>query len=322
MYEKGIQYLEKHYQEGLDHSIEVMHILLQNGYSQEIQLVGLMLKAIEVKAIHPSIIENIFGSSVLEITQRLHKGTQISWIDRRTDIIEMLKNTKSIDILAIYFADALTTLRNLYRTLEYKGIRAVMNINISINNLMWYLRQIYELSGCFIDKQMYYEYEKTFLTMVSVGKGINTSIDEEIIKTYFQKACELEEYGPKDSYLKVQKFQYLADRYEDQESQNMVGLYYESGSGVKKNIEKAVYYFQEGTRNGNMDSPYHLAKYYINGIIVKKNLNTAKELLSEAIKRGCDLAKDQLEYLEMARQANADYVVVTDIDEFLNKEMK
>jgi TPR repeat protein len=68
-------------------------------------------------------------------------------------------------------------------------------------------------------------------------------------------------------------------------AQNNLGLLYKNGDGVEKDLEKAVYWFDQAVKNGNEVAQYNLGQCYRLGIGVEKDETKAFQLYNESAKQ-------------------------------------
>ncbi|KAI8886566.1 HCP-like protein [Backusella circina FSU 941] len=73
---------------------------------------------------------------------------------------------------------------------------------------------------------------------------------------------------------------------DDSRAQYRLGLMYEEGKGVEKNLEKALSYYLQAHKNGNSNATYSLAQIYLNGNGVNQDLTKAFFLFTEASEMG------------------------------------
>ncbi len=78
---------------------------------------------------------------------------------------------------------------------------------------------------------------------------------------------------------------------------NLGNCYY-SGKGVKKNLKKAVYWWEKAANGGYVMSQYYLASCYENGEGVERDISKAKYWYKKAAEKGDSEAKKALEKLE------------------------
>jgi len=86
--------------------------------------------------------------------------------------------------------------------------------------------------------------------------------------------------SPKDEFADWLKAAEAGDR----PSMNKVGGCYRYGSGVERNLTKAVEWFRRAAEKGNLPATINLAECYLNGEGVSKDANEAARLFKEAFK--------------------------------------
>jgi len=70
------------------------------------------------------------------------------------------------------------------------------------------------------------------------------------------------------------------------ECKRMLGLFYNNGLGVKKDMNKARQYYEESAKQNNVRSIYNLGVMYTNGTGVEKNLKKGYELFLKSANMG------------------------------------
>jgi len=76
-----------------------------------------------------------------------------------------------------------------------------------------------------------------------------------------------------------------------------IGVLYENGTGVSKDLYQAVKYYEMSADQGCSRAQYNLGLCYYFGKGVKVNLSVALKLITMSSEQGCDLAKKFLENL-------------------------
>ena len=69
-------------------------------------------------------------------------------------------------------------------------------------------------------------------------------------------------------------------------AQNNLGIVYQQGSGVARDLEKAAYWFQKGAENGSAPAMSNLGAAYLNGKGVGRNLTLAVQWFEKAAAAG------------------------------------
>ena len=72
----------------------------------------------------------------------------------------------------------------------------------------------------------------------------------------------------------------------DAKAQVQVGIAYEKGEGVPKDMSQAVYWFEKAAEQGDVSEQGHVAYYYYNGIGVQKDLVKAAYWWRKAAEQG------------------------------------
>lgn len=70
-----------------------------------------------------------------------------------------------------------------------------------------------------------------------------------------------------------------------------LGIGYEEGKGVEKNIQKAVEYYQRAADLGNVEGQFNLGRCYYNGTGFKRNPDAAMIWIEKAVAQGHERAK-------------------------------
>ena len=85
------------------------------------------------------------------------------------------------------------------------------------------------------------------------------------------------------SYSKdLSEIEYDAVHKNDSWSQNQLGIAYENGSGVEKNLKMAFSWFQKAAANNNKYACFNLARYYHYGLSVNKDIHKAISMYEKA----------------------------------------
>lgn len=131
--------------------------------------------------------------------------------------------------------------------------------------------------------------------------GFPKNIDEAIRK--YTEALNCTDYIPSEAYLNLsrcyqQKKDYLqaleilklgAEKdYAD--CKNEIGLFYEIGLGIQKDIEQALFWYDSSAKNGYGQAIYKLACFYESGTGVPQDVNKAVELFKQAAQKDIGMA--------------------------------
>lgn len=115
--------------------------------------------------------------------------------------------------------------------------------------------------------------------------------------------------SPEQNYKQAEKFQksekneeafeyYLkAARQGDAEAQFYLGLCYNYGDGVEKDLSEAVVWFRKAAHQGLAQAQFNLGLCYYNGNGVEKNLSEAVKWFRKAAVQGLVKAQDMLRKL-------------------------
>ena len=72
----------------------------------------------------------------------------------------------------------------------------------------------------------------------------------------------------------------------DARAQEFVGILYEEGHGVPKDVAKAIEWYERAAESGDMAAQFNLGRIYMNGEIVERDLERARDLLQRAADQG------------------------------------
>lgn len=115
--------------------------------------------------------------------------------------------------------------------------------------------------------------------------GLGVSEDEEEAREFYKKATYTfspnaidtlaSEYWIKDEYTHAAKFSLLAAGLGNSSSMHRLGILYQSGEGVKKDIKKAFSWFQKSAIKGDNSAYFELSECYRLGKGIEKNIALA-----------------------------------------------
>jgi TPR repeat protein len=77
----------------------------------------------------------------------------------------------------------------------------------------------------------------------------------------------------------------------DPRAQEFIGILYEEGHGVPKDIGKALAWYERAAESGDMAAQYNLGRIYLEGTLVERDLERGRELLQRAADQGDEDAK-------------------------------
>ena len=142
-------------------------------------------------------------------------------------------------------------------------------------------------------------------------EGIGVFQDADIAKKYFKKSAEMGEadglyalgllYEEKDPVEAVTMYKKAASKKEADNQYDKtysrihyaLGSAYEEGSGIKKNLRKAVEHYQQAAGKYHK-AQYALARLYEKGEGIEKNENKARELFNKSAWEGYHRAQNKL----------------------------
>ena len=158
-------------------------------------------------------------------------------------------NFKAQNMLGYYYEHGIFVIQDYKKAIEYYNLSSNLNYDIAQFNL-----------------------GKLYLK----GKGIEKNINESIL--LFEKSVK---QGNKYSLMylnKLSKKKYL-------QATNILGNIYENGIGVKKNINRAIYYYSFASDLGNDNSKHSLSMIFLKNNNFK-NIEKGFELLKSSAKHG------------------------------------
>jgi TPR repeat protein len=94
----------------------------------------------------------------------------------------------------------------------------------------------------------------------------------------------------------------------DTEAQNNLGVIYETGRGVTKDLIKAVQWYRKGAKQGNDTAQYNLGVMYENGEGIPQDYKKAVEWYSKAAKQGNSDAQGMLRELEERKKQEREWI--------------
>jgi TPR repeat protein len=127
-------------------------------------------------------------------------------------------------------------------------------------------------------------------------------------------------YGVKKDIEKAVAYYQLGDKLGNGNAANSLGIMYRHGYGLKKDYNKAFACFQRGDERGNGYATYQLGRSYEDGTIVEKNDSTALDYYRKAADRGITAATSKI--LAMCIDGRAQKVDICFTACFLEKMAK
>lgn len=103
----------------------------------------------------------------------------------------------------------------------------------------------------------------------------------------------------------------------DIDAQYSLGLIYENGLGIEKNMDKAIECYRIAAENGNANAQYHLGLCYENGNGIDKDIDLALDWYQKASAQGLEIAKIRFDTVFDNREELKDesHVVLQEINE-------
>ena len=80
----------------------------------------------------------------------------------------------------------------------------------------------------------------------------------------------------------------------DARAQEFIGILYEEGHGVPKNIGTAIAWYERAADSGDMAAQYNLGRIYLEGRLVERDIERGRELLRRAAAQGDEDAETLL----------------------------
>lgn len=128
------------------HPYGVMSILGHYGYSDEVQIAGLMHDVIEDSKLNYTYndLERDYGKNVKQYVEDLsEKDKSLSWAERKIEHIERIK-IASLESKVIETADKINNLCGLIDGIKTEGEEIWNNFNASKENIAWYYIEMYK----------------------------------------------------------------------------------------------------------------------------------------------------------------------------------
>jgi TPR repeat protein len=115
------------------------------------------------------------------------------------------------------------------------------------------------------------------------GQLLGIPFPEKTAKEYAEAG---DKYFYKKSYKMAFKEYEQCARMGNAGCQKMLGLFYNNGFGVEKDLNKARKFYEDSARQNNFEAIYNLGLLYANGQGVKKNMTKARELFLQSANLG------------------------------------
>jgi hypothetical protein len=300
------------------HPLEVMNILITEGYPQSAIIAGLLHDTLEDTDATKDDIRERFGEEVLRLVTYNSEDKSLSWMNRKTHTINQM--TSQWDDLAsvVCFADKLSNLRSLFREIEVNGMSIFETMNASRSDVLSYYWNIFQDSWRLMGKAMYHEYEKIIYQIHQAVQEQSSEIDKMIMEEYRERIAFYFNQTPINYKRLFPVVKHLANRYQEHEMECVLATMLFEGMGVQRDIESAIRYFDLAIQHGNMDAPIHLGNIYASGVYVKQDWQYAMNLYHMAKERGCDLADDSIEKLQLCIDFGVDSYTVGSMEGIMN----
>ncbi len=81
----------------------------------------------------------------------------------------------------------------------------------------------------------------------------------------------------------------------DARAQEFVGILYEEGHGVPKDVDRAMSWYERAAESGDMAAQYNLGRIYLEGRLVERDAERGRDLLRRAAEQGDEDAKTLLQ---------------------------
>ena len=281
------------------HPLEVMTILMTEKYPTSVLVAGLLHDTLEDTDTTKEELLQHFGEEVLRLVTYNSEDKSRSWIERKHHTIEQMNNEWDDLASALCFADKLANLRSLFRAIEANGLGIFNKMNAPKEHVLSYYYNIFLAGRRLIGREMYHEYEVLLNLVHQAVQDDRNEIDKAIIDAYGEQVSRWINQKPIDYKRLFPVAKYLADRYREHEMECMVGTMLFEGKGTDLDVASAIDYYESAAEHGNMDAPLYLGNLYASGMYVKRDWKYAMDLYELAKERGCDLADDAFEKLQM-----------------------
>lgn len=281
------------------HTLEVMTILMTEKYPTSLLVAGLLHDTLEdTDTTEEELLDN-FGEEVLHLVVYNSEDKSRSWSERKNHTIGQMKNEWDDLASALCFADKLSNLRSLFRSIEANGLGIFDQMNAPKQMVLSYHFNIFRASWRLMGREMYHEYEILLILIHHALQNYRNEIDNAIINAYGKQISSYVNQTPVNYKRLFPIAKYLAERYQEHEMECMVGTMLFDGQGIERDVVSAIEYYELASQHGNMDAPYYLGNLYASGVYVQQDWEYAMALYELSKERGCDLADDAIEKLQM-----------------------
>ena len=158
------------------HPMEAAVIVSTMTSDQHVIAAAVLHDVVEDADITIEEIEERFGSRVRELVacetedKRAERPAEETWLIRKEESLEVLKNAEDLAILMVWLGDKLANMRAIYREWKSAGDAVWQSFNQKDAKLhAWYYRSIAQLTSRLRDTSAWIEYNT--LTELVFGKG-------------------------------------------------------------------------------------------------------------------------------------------------------
>lgn len=263
----------------ITHPLEVMTILMVEGFSETLQIAGLLHDTIEDTSITDEQLTRLFGSEVAYLVDSVSEDKSLPWEERKAHTIESLRML-SYESKALLLADKLANLRSIHRDYHVIGDLVYSRFNRGKEQQLHYYQAIIDAMDDFIGLSMDFEYRRLL-------RELNAKPIEYYENDHVAEFNHLRESLPRlSSDRSVQVEHYLSMFEHDSESTLYLGLRYARGEGVLVDHRLAIQYLMKAMEQGSSDAPIYLSQYYVDGRFVNEDYQEALDLLMIGRRRG------------------------------------
>ena len=300
----------------MTHALEVLNILMSEGYPSHVLIAGLLHEIVEDTKEIDLEIRQRFGNDVSRILPFVREDKGLESYDRKMQYLSQLMFKWDDSIGAVAFADHLSQLRRIYR--DDKSLDLYIDDEeFPIELAVQYYQTFMHVCWRLIDRPMFYEYERMLFLIKEKYNQSSTEIDRQLVQT-FKEWIEIEsEAEPTDYKQLFALYKHLADRFDDDEAQLALGMMYQDGKVVKRDINEAMRYFSYASNHGNPDAYIYYGNLILSTGTWKHRFEYVRYLFDEAKQRGSEYADQAMKQLELHKAGKGAKFVTVVIDQGL-----
>lgn len=277
----------------ITHPIEAMNILLENGYTNNQIIAGLLHDTIEDTDTTYSEIADEFSGKIADIVFYNTEDKSLSWWERKQHTLKQMRDEWDTLASPVLFSDKLANLRSIFRDIEAQGFDIWDKFNADIEDILYYYKRILEYSYRLQNKPMYHEYEKLYNFILAEYRKEQNMMDKHIIYENVKRARNILREKEIELYpLAFNILEHIFNRYNDPEACMHLGRCYVYGYGIAEDFNKGAEYLEYATILGDCEAPGELGICYVNGTSVQKDFNKALEMFILSRKRGAKYYED------------------------------